>query len=323
MNLRYLAPAAVLMIAALAVFALRPSGDPPEGEAVPTATGTDDHAGGAVDVDRLMADLSVLAHDSMQGRAPGTEESEAARRHIIESLQDAGVAPLGEGYERAFTIVDGGNAANVVGVVEGTAPGSIVLTAHYDHVGVRDGTIYNGADDNASGTAAVLEIGRIVAAEPLAHSLVVVLFDAEEVGLQGARAFVSTETVPLADILLNVNLDMVSRSGGTLWAAGAHHTPALRPVLEEVALAAPAELLLGHDQPGVPGQDDWTSASDHGPFHAAGLPFVYFGVEDHPDYHQPTDDVEQVVPSDFHASVQTILSALRALDAALPLEPSP
>ena len=86
---------------------------------------------------------------------------------------------------------------------------------------------------------------------------------------------------------------------------------------------APAELRLGHDQPGVPGQDDWTSASDHGPFHAAGLPFVYFGVEDHPDYHQPTDDVEQVNPSDFHASVQTILSALRALDAALPLEPSP
>lgn len=323
MNLRLLVPAAALSAVALAVFLFRPTAEPPplpETAAAPDARASTPRA---VNLDRLLADLSVLAHDSMRGRAPGTDESAEARRYIIDRLEEAGVAPLGGDYERPFTIVDGGNATNIVGVVEGTTPGTIVLTAHYDHVGVRDGTVYNGADDNASGTAAVLEVSRIIAGEPLSHSLVVAFLDAEEVGLQGARAFVSTETVPISDIVLNVNLDMVSRSGGTLWAAGAFHTPSLRPVLESVAEHAPTELRLGHDQPGIDGEDDWTSASDHGPFHAAGLPFVYFGVEDHPDYHQPTDDVERVIPEEFHSSVETILLALRALDAAFPLEPTP
>ena len=207
-----------------------------------------------------------------------------------------------------------------MGRIEGrTGSTTIVLTAHYDHVGIREGEIYNGADDNASGTAAALEIARIVAAEPLESTLIVALLDAEEAGLQGARALVASPPIPLDVRALNVNLDMVSRSGGVLWAAGAHHTPGLRPVLERVAERAPLTLRLGHDRPDAPEGDDWSGASDHGPFHDAGIPFVYFGVEDHPDYHRPTDDFDRVDPSDFLRSARTVLLALRALDAALPL----
>jgi Zn-dependent M28 family amino/carboxypeptidase len=199
----------------------------------------------------------------------------------------------------------------------------IVLTAHYDHLGVRDGQVYNGADDNASGAAALLEITRQIAAQPLDHTLVVALLDAEERGSRGARAFVASPPLPIERIALNVNLDMVARTDGVLWAGGASHTPALRPILERVATDARLTLRLGHDRPGAPEGDDWTSQSDHGVFHELGIPFVYFGVEDHPDYHRPTDDVERVDPGEYVTSVRTILLGLRALDAALPLPEAP
>jgi Zn-dependent M28 family amino/carboxypeptidase len=210
---------------------------------------------------------------------------------------------------------------NLVGAVTGRGGSEdvIVLTAHYDHVGVREGEIFNGADDNASGAAALLEIARRVAAEPLEHTLVVALLDAEESGSQGARAFVEDPPVALERVALNVNLDMVSRTAGLLWAGGASHTPSLRPVLERVSAMAPVTLRLGHDRPGAPEGDDWTHLSDHAAFHARGIPFVYFGVEDHEDYHRPTDDVERIDPGEYVAAVRTILIGLRELDAALPL----
>jgi Zn-dependent M28 family amino/carboxypeptidase len=267
-----------------------------------------------------LADLSVLAHDSMQGRAPGTPGSLKARAFLERSLVDAGVRPVGDKYAHAFEWARG-SGVNLVAVVPGRVVDGevIVLSAHYDHVGVRDGVIYNGSDDNASGAAALLEIARRVAAAPLAHTLVLALFDAEEQGSQGARAFVLTPPVALERIALNVNLDMVSRTDGLLWAGGASHTPALRPILEGVAAGAPVTLRLGHDRPGAPEGDDWTDLSDHSAFHEKGIPFVYFGVEDHPDYHRPTDDFERVDPGEYVASVRTILLGLRALDGALPL----
>jgi len=277
----------------------------------------------APDSARLIHDLSVLAHDSMEGRAPGTDGSARARAFLVRELYAAGVEPLGERFEHPFTWRGGGTGVNVIGRVAGRGgEGVIVLTAHYDHDGVRDGVVFNGADDNASGTAAVLEIARLTAEEPLSNSLVIALVDAEESGLQGARAFVRDPPLPLETISLNVNLDMVSRSGGVLWASGAHHTPSLRPVLERVAATAPVTLRLGHDRPNAPEGADWTRSSDHGPFHSAGIPFIYFGVEDHPDYHRSTDDFERVDPGEYIDSVRTIVAALRALDAALPLSTS-
>ncbi len=275
----------------------------------------------ALDSERMLTDLAVLAHDSMEGRAAGTPGSRRARAFLERRMAETGARPFpGNGFTQPFTWPRG-SGANVVGLVPGLdidAP-VIVLTAHYDHEGVRDGQIFNGADDNASGTAAALEIARLLVEAPLRHSVVVALLDAEEDGSWGATAFLDDPPVPKERIALNVNLDMVSRTDGVLWAAGAHHTPALRPVLEGVATSAPVRLRLGHDRPGAPEGDDWTQSSDHSVFHAAGIPFVYFGVEDHVDYHRPTDDFERVDPAEYLAAVRTIVSALRALDLALPL----
>jgi Zn-dependent M28 family amino/carboxypeptidase len=277
-----------------------------------------------VDAPRLLAEVAVLAHDSMEGRAAGTDGNRRARAFLARALAETGARPLGGAYEHPFAWA-GGSGVNLIGVTSGRGDSEqvIVLTAHYDHVGVREGQVFNGADDNASGVAALLEIARTIAVEPLEHTLIVALVDAEELGARGARALVAEPPVPLERVALNINLDMVSRTDGLLWAGGASHTPALRPVLERVAARAPVTLRLGHDRPGAPEGDDWTQLSDHVAFHERGIPFVYFGVEDHPDYHRPTDDAERVDPGEYVAAVQTILMALREIDRALPLPPAP
>ena len=103
---------------------------------------------------------------------------------------------------------------------------------------------------------------------------------------------------------------------GELYVAGTHHTPSLRAPLESVTATPPVSLRFGHDRP-EDGANDWTMQSDHGPFHEAGIPFVYFGVEDHADYHRPTDDVERIEPAFFAGAVATVIRAVEVLDEGL------
>lgn len=276
-----------------------------------------------VDSAQIMGDLRVLAADSMEGRAPGTEGNARARRFLLREFESIGLQHFPGGFEHPFSFDRNGavvDAVNLVGYVEGAEPTGpvVVVTAHYDHVGVQNGEIYNGADDNASGVAALLALGRHLREHPPTHTVLLVALDAEEMGLRGARAFVESPPVPLERIALNVNFDMVSRGDrGELYAAGTYHYPQLRPILEEVALEAPITLLLGHDSPDLPPGEDWTMMSDHAAFHRAGIPFVYFGVEDHPDYHRPSDVADKVDAEFFAGSVATIIAAVERLDAAL------
>ncbi len=276
-----------------------------------------------IDAERLSNDLRVLAHDSMGGRATGTEGSRRARRYIESVFTAIGAEPIGPSFERPFRIArDGGpgQGINVVARIRGTERTErvIVITAHYDHLGERNGRIFNGADDNASGVAAMLALARAFAVSPPRHTIVFAALDAEELGLLGARAFVDEPVVPLDAIAINVNLDMVGRNAaGELWVAGTHHSPALKPFVEQLARDAPVRLRLGHDRPAVPGQDDWTGASDHAAFHARGIPFLYFGVEDHADYHRETDDFPAIEPGFQLRSARTIAAFVFALDDRL------
>lgn len=276
----------------------------------------------------LMRHLSVLAADSMEGRRTGTAGAERARRYLLAEFRRAGLEPVGGSYEHPFTYTGRRDNAthrgiNLLGQVRGTRNPErvIVVTAHYDHMGigraVAGDSVYNGADDNASGLAALLEMAEHFRRNRPQNTLIFAALDAEEVGLQGARAFVAAPPVPLDSVLFNVNMDMVSRSErGELYAAGASHSPFLLPLLRPVAVRAPITLRFGHDRPVPTPQDDWTLQSDHGAFHTAGIPFVYFGVEDHPGYHQPSDEVAGVTPAFFAGAVTTIRDAVAALDAA-------
>jgi len=282
-----------------------------------------------VDSARLLGDVRVLSADSLQGRATGTAGGEKARRYVAAALERAGLKPFGASYAQPFEFTAPDSArrrgANVVGYVQGSADSGryIVVSAHYDHLGVRAGQVYNGADDNASGTATLIALAQYFAAHRPRHSIIFAAFDAEELGLQGARAFVARPPVPRSGLAVDVNMDMVSHSdAGELYVAGTHHYPALTPFVERVAARAPVKLLRGHDQPSLPPGDDWTSSSDHGPFHAVGIPFVYFGVEDHKDYHKPTDDFATITPAFFTKAAETIADFVIELDRNLPVIPA-
>ncbi len=273
-----------------------------------------------IDAACLLEDVRALSADSMEGRGAGTKGGEMARAYVVQRLTEVGLAPLWSSFEQPFELPSKGKGVNLVGYVKGTKYPErlIVVTAHYDHLGVRNGQVYNGADDNASGVAVLLQLAAHYAgAVRPEHTLVFAALDAEELGLVGARALVKQLKSEKRDVALDVNLDMVGHSErGELYAAGTYHTPALRPALERVAAAAPVKLLLGHDRP-EQGHDDWTNQSDQFAFHKAGVPFVYFGVEDHKDYHKPTDDLDTLTRDFFVGAAETVLNAVSALDADL------
>ena len=280
-----------------------------------------------IDSERLMNAVTTLADPKFEGRAAGSPGGKAAREWIVERFKQIGVQPIGGAYVYPFTYTrmtmsgrQNGEGANVLGMCLGADPKLpyFVVSAHYDHLGIRNGQIYPGADDDASGVAVVLEIAEYCKKSPFRHSVVFAMFDAEEAGLQGAKAFLVKPPVPQERIGLDVNLDMVSRNDKReIFISGTYHYPDLKPILEPVAKRAPVTVLFGHDKPVAVagGVEDWTSQSDHGPFHAAKIPVVYFGVEDHADYHKPTDTADKINRGFFVDVAETILDSVIALDA--------
>lgn len=275
-----------------------------------------------IDGERMIAELGVLAHDSLEGRRTGTTGSEKALAFLVRAFDERGLEVVGGSRTHPFELTGRGadeaqRGVNVVGLVQGTTHPDrfVVVTAHYDHLGVRNGQIFNGADDNASGTAAILAMAEWLNRNPPRHSFLFVAFDAEESGLLGARAFVADPPVPGDRIVMNVNLDMVSRSpAGELYAVGSLASPFLAPLIEQAAEASRIALLTGHEGPNLPPGDDWSGASDHGAFGEAGIPFTYFGVEDHPGYHRPTDDAADITPAFYVEAIETVLDYLLLVD---------
>lgn len=270
----------------------------------------------------MLETIKALTAPEMAGRGAGTEGGAHARAWIETRLSTLELPTLdGPEYGRpfAFTLKSGADVrgSNVVAVCRGRRPGAgaFVVSAHYDHLGVRDGQTFHGADDNASGVSLALELAAHCARTPYTHTVLFAFFDAEELGLQGARAFLQDPAVKAHPIVLNVNFDMVSRSDRReIYLAGPGRWPLLKPLLQPIAAKAPVAVKFGHDTGG--GQNDWTTQSDHGVFHAAGIPFVYFGVEDHADYHKPTDTPEKISPDFLSGVASTVFTALAALDAA-------
>ena len=274
--------------------------------------------------------FEALSSDELQGRQAGSAESAVARSMIIDRLEALGVEPVGSSFEHPFkygpfrapeTGVAGApdkDGVNVIGFIPGseTSDVAMVISAHYDHLGVRDGEIYNGTDDNASGVVGALAIAEHFSKSAPAHDVHFVFFDAEEDGFGGARDFITGPPIPLERVALNLNFDMVSRGdNGILWASGTHHWPEMVPMVNAVAETAPVTVQLGFDQ--GDGREDWTLLSDHAVFFRSGIPHIYFGVEDHPDYHKPSDDFENVDQDWFLKSVDTLIMMSEAMDENL------
>jgi Zn-dependent M28 family amino/carboxypeptidase len=192
----------------------------------------------------------------------------------------------------------------------------IVISAHYDHLGIRNGVVFNGADDNASGTAALFAIAAHFAAHPPTNSLLFAAFDAEELGLQGSQAFVKASPVDSRLLALDLNLDMIGREpNNRLFVVGTRLQPFLRPTIEAVAKTASVRLLMGHENPAEP--EDWTRDSDHFSFMQVGIPALYFGVEDFDQHHKATDDFETMTTDFYVRSVETLIQVIEQFDADL------
>jgi Zn-dependent M28 family amino/carboxypeptidase len=275
-------------------------------------------------VDRgiLLRDLQVLSADAMQGRKAGTVGGARARAYILQRFREMTIQPFGQTYEQKFQFAapkekDVYEGVNIVGWIPGKSSERILaITAHYDHIGVRDRVVYNGADDNASGVAALFAVIAYFLKHAPENALVIAAIDAEEQSREGSSTFL--KSLDRTKLVMNINLDMVGRDvDNILYAAGTYHYPCLTPVVDSLAKSAPVQLVKGHDVPGNRKFEDWTRDSDHFAFHQAGIPFLYFGVEDEAHHHKPTDDFQNMTYGFFVKAVETILAAIREFDSNL------
>jgi Zn-dependent M28 family amino/carboxypeptidase len=268
------------------------------------------------DEGKLLERLKVLSSDKFEGRKTGEKGNDSARAYIIGQLKKLNVPGLDGTYEYPFSFKTRNStykATNILAEIKGTeSPDQyIVISAHHDHLGMSGNKIYNGADDDASGVSALLSFAEYFSENPPRHSVILAAFDAEELGLRGAKHFV--QNFDNSKILVNLNMDMISRSvKDELYVVGARYTPELKTILDNFTNKTSSKLLQGHD--GTDGKEDWTNSSDHQPFHTAKIPFLYFGNEDHVAYHQPTDDFEDITPQFYKNSVEIILSVFEAID---------
>lgn len=331
-------PVVAQLAAALALF----------GASLPAQPAARADSAPALDGPRLLMDLSALAADSMEGRLAGSPGGDRARAFLTHEFQRIGLTPLVKGYAMSFSrrsrIPEPASSAprprqdpafpladrrtyrmmygnNLVGIVRGTLHPSryIVVSAHYDHLGMKNGDIYHGADDNASGSAAILAIAEWTIAHPPQNSMIFAWFDAEEEGLLGSTVFVDRPPVPLDSIIADVNLDMISRSTlGELDVVGAMSYPVMQPFVDSVAALG---LVRVRQETGGPADEgmavDLINRSDQAPFNRKKIPFVMFSNPEHADYHRPTDEASRIDPVFYYHSAQTAAALLRMLDGSL------
>jgi hypothetical protein len=277
---------------------------------------------------RILADDRYLASDALAGRFPGTPGNDSAAAFLARTLRRVGLRPGGDGgtFFQHWTVgnTSGTREAHAVGVgvvnVVGILPGSdrrlagqdVVIGAHFDHLGRGSfgdpsgdttGQIHNGADDNASGTAAVLEVARrLAAARPRpARTVVFVFFNAEEEGALGSAWYADHPAMPMDSTLAMVNLDMVGRMRDhRLIALGVRSAAEWQALLD----SANAQLHLDLRASG----DGW-GPSDQSSFFAKKRPVIHFFTDVHEDYHRPTDDW-QAINADGIDAVATLATNL-------------
>jgi Zn-dependent M28 family amino/carboxypeptidase len=266
----------------------------------------------------LLEDVKTLSSDAYQGRKTGTDGAALARTFLKKRLSEPGLSNYGglQHFEQPFKAKDRTgkmvDAKNLIAYIPGKSPEIIVISGHYDHLGVINEEIYNGADDNASGVAAMLNIAAHYKKSKPDHTLVFAFFDAGELDWQGSGYFVDHAPFDLKKVLLNVNLDMISHNEkNELYAAGTFTNPQLKKYLTHTQ--PNVKIMLGHDNPEF-NVDDWTNQSDQGAFHAKGIPFLYFGVEDHKDYHKASDKFENIQPAFFIDAAEAILEIVDNVD---------
>ena len=265
-------------------------------------------------VDRIRADVAWLADDRLGGRKAGSPEGDTAAAWIGRRFAELGLAqaPGLQGWLQPFTIspdapavhgtdLGGKSGRNVVAILLGRDPALrdqyVVLGAHYDHLGWGGpgsldpdsvGVPHNGADDNASGVAALLEVARRLTLARPGRSVVFIAFTGEELGLLGSTHYIRNPVVPNDQVVAMINFDMVGRlRDNRLVAYGVETAAEFRGLLDSLNARAGFALTA---------QGGGYGPSDHTAFTIVRRPVLHFFTGTHPDYHRTTDDADKVNP---------------------------
>lgn len=262
----------------------------------------------AVDQPRMLDDIKFLSADGLEGRLTGTPDADTAAAYIQQRFRQVGLQAPAGGWFQEFK-VEGGAAQrvaaagtvgrNVVGLLPGSDPvlreQVIVVGAHYDHLGGgafgaldpdSTGKVHNGADDNASGVAAIINLAQRMALDPPARTIVFVAFSGEELGLLGSAHYVRQPAVPLAKTLAMINFDMVGRlRNDKLIIYGTETATQFTPLLDSLNKSFAFDLKL---------RGDGYGPSDQSAFYAVKKPVLHFFTDLHEDYHRTTDDWQKI-----------------------------
>lgn len=265
------------------------------------------------DYTRVKKDIHYLSSDKLKGRFPGTKQELKAADYIIKTFSKLGLEPKGDkGYLQVFPfkmsknphatdneMISKGYAHNVIGYLNNGAKYTIVIGAHYDHLGLGLGgnsldanpenKIHNGADDNASGTAGVMELARYFANNGVTenHNFLFICFSGEEEGLLGSKFFTNNPTIVMNDISAMINMDMIGRlndSSKKIIISGVATSPTWGPALNR---RAGNSIKYKADSAGM-------GPSDHASFYLKNIPVLHFYTGTHSDYHKPSDDANKI-----------------------------
>ncbi len=283
-------------------------------------------------IDQLKADVALLASDSLEGREVGTIGEDKAAAYLASRLKNLGLEPKGtDGYLQAFYVNKSNNphekesisskdslggiaGENVIGYINNPGDEIIILGAHFDHLGYGglsslyrgDSAIHNGADDNASGTAALLYLAEELLKKPIQRDVMILAFSGEEKGLWGSNYFSKNPTIDLEKVDYMINMDMIGRLD-TAKGIAIHGVGTAPNWSEEIDQANTFNLKVIKKESGV-------GPSDHTSFYLQDIPVLHYFTGQHEDYHRPSDDVDLINFEGIKTVADHILNVVRSLE---------
>jgi Zn-dependent M28 family amino/carboxypeptidase len=283
-----------------------------------------------IEPSQLLNHFQQLSSDTFQGRKVSSDGNLKAQQYIIKQLANISASPYKGKFKHSFQYSSGFKAkfgSNIIAEIKGNKDNLdyIVLTAHFDHLGKKGSKIFNGADDNASGTSALLSMAQQLVKQPLNHNVIILFTDAEESGLKGSKAFFEQNKALHSRIKLNINMDMLAGSRSSKKLHYIFHD--LDKLLSKEDYEKFQHNHLYHELSIVKGfrkeryalnkRTNWLLASDHGVFYQNGVPFIYYGVGTHQNYHSQHDEFSNTNHKLLIHSTNAIYQQLLFLDQVI------
>lgn len=278
---------------------------------------------------QIELDIEFLSSDKLEGRASGTKSEKLAAEYIANRFKALGIGAKGtKAYYQDFSVKNESNphgaeftadgsgliVRNVIGYIDNKAKNTVVIGAHYDHLGygdfgslhAGDKEIHNGADDNASGVAGLLYLADKLRSSYKSNNYLFIAFSGEEHGLWGSNYFTKNPTIPLTAMNYMINMDMIGRmkAENKLSINGVGTSPVWNPALDKINKG---NISLVTTESGV-------GSSDHTSFYLSQVPAIHFFTGQHEDYHKPSDDEDKINYSGLQSTVKIIMALISELD---------